>query len=60
MMDYHDIVQKSINAFMKGKTPKELAALKETGLIYTKEYFDTLEKALQEEPEKKKAGSKDE
>lgn len=48
-MDYYDMVLKSIDAFMKGKEPQELAKLKEGGLRYTKSYFDELEKDFESE-----------
>lgn len=57
-MQYYDVVQMSIKAFMSGKTPKELAALKEGGLKYTLEYFDEFEKRLLEEPKKGKKSEK--
>lgn len=57
MMEYYDLVQKSIVSFMKGQTPKETAALKEGGIMYTPKYFDDLEKRMEDldkKPSKKK------
>jgi hypothetical protein len=56
-MEYYDVVRQSIKAFMKGKTPTEMAALKEGGLKYTPDYFNEFEGKLIEEPKKGKKKS---
>ena len=47
-MDYDDMIRKSIKEFMRGKIPETTAQLHENGLRYTPEYFDELEKELEE------------
>jgi hypothetical protein len=45
-MKFEDAIAKSVEAFLSGKTPDNLAGLKEDGLKYTQEYFDNFEKEL--------------
>lgn len=49
-MDYDDLIRKSIKTFINGKMPEATAGLHEGGLRYTPEYFDQLEKDLDEGP----------
>lgn len=57
-MDYYDLVRESIKSFMNGTVPTETAALKEDGITYTPEYFDDLEKRM-EDADKKPSKKKD-
>jgi len=45
-MKFEDAVAKSVQTFLEGKVPENLAALKEGGLKYTKEYFDDFAEEL--------------
>jgi hypothetical protein len=39
-MKFEDAIAKSVQTFLEGKVPENLAALTDSGLKYTKEYFD--------------------
>jgi hypothetical protein len=45
-MKFEDAIAKSVQAFISGKVPENLAGLKEGGLKYTQEYFDDFAKEL--------------
>jgi hypothetical protein len=45
-MKYREVVKRSIVSFMEGTVPEETAKRKDTGLMYTPEYFDQLEEDM--------------
>lgn len=45
-MKFEDAIAKSVQTFLEGRVPENLAALKEGGLKYTKEYFDDFAEEL--------------
>jgi hypothetical protein len=58
-MDYDDMIRKSIKEFLKGKVPETTSQLNEKGLRYTPDYFNDLEKELDEDGDKKPADKED-
>lgn len=54
-MKYREIVKRSIISFMDGNMPQETANRKETGLMYTPDYFDQLEEDILGKESKKQA-----
>lgn len=59
-MQYRDVVQKSIIAFMDGKMPEKTAEIKGGQLKYTPEYFEELEKKILGDKAKDESKDKEE